>query len=269
MLLVVSLGEVIYQTEKIKRGDKMVGMLSDIGNCRKVNEDSVGCFENEDIKIYVIADGMGGHNAGEVASRMAVESTIEYINLNKDNDNAEKLLVDSILYANRTINEFSKTDYKMNGMGTTITACLIRDSNMIVANVGDSSCYVIIDDKITKITKDHSLVQQLVDEGSITELEAVSHPNRNIITRALGTNIELKVDTFNLKIESSYKIILCTDGLSNEVKASEMYDIVINNDNITSCKKLIELSKSRGGRDNISVIVFEGECEDGRNCTGK
>ena len=247
----------------------MVGMLSDIGNYRKINEDYVNFLEDEHLKVYVIADGMGGHNAGEVASRMAVESTMEYIRLNKDYSSVEELLVDSILYSNKKIYELSNVDHEMNGMGTTITVCLIKDCKIVVANVGDSSCYLIKDSKITKVTKDHSLVQQLIDEGSITELEAVYHPNKNIITRALGTNIELKVDTFNLEIQESYKIIMCTDGLSNEVTPREMYDIAIHNDVDTSCKKLVELSKSRGGRDNISVIVFEGECEDGRNSTGK
>lgn len=247
----------------------MVGILSDIGNYRKINEDYVGYIEDEYFKLYIIADGMGGHNAGEIASKMAVESTIEYVKLNKDEINVEKLLVDSIQYSNKKIYELSKNVQEMNGMGTTITACLIKNDSIIVANVGDSSCYIIKNDTITKITKDHSLVQQLIDEGSITELEAVSHPNKNIITRALGTSLDLKVDTFELKIDANYKVILCTDGLTNEVSANEIYDIVINNDIITSCEKLIDLSKLRGGRDNISVIVFEGECEDARNSTGQ
>lgn len=247
----------------------MVGILSDIGNYRKVNEDYVGYIEDEHFKLYIIADGMGGHNAGEIASKMAVESTIEYVKLNRNTVDVERLLIDSIQYSNKKIYELSRNVQEMYGMGTTITACLIMNNRILVANVGDSSCYIIKYGAITKITKDHSLVQQLIDEGSITELEAASHPNKNIITRALGTSLDLKVDTFELNMDSVYKVILCTDGLTNEVSANEIYDIIINNDIITSCEKLIELSKLRGGRDNISVIVFEGECEDARNSTGQ
>lgn len=247
----------------------MVGMLSDIGNCRKINEDYVGYFENEDLKVYVIADGMGGHNAGEVASKMAVESTIEYIKASDSLEDAEEVLVESILYSNKKINELSNSDNEMKGMGTTITACLLIGEELIVANVGDSSCYVLNEDGITKVTKDHSLVQQLIDEGSITESEAASHPNKNIITRALGTYQNVKVDTFELTFGCNDKIILCTDGLSNEVNLNEMYDIARNYDNVTACRMLVDLANSRGGRDNISIIVFGGGCENGRNSTGE
>jgi len=134
---------------------------------------------------------------------------------------------------------------------------------MVVANVGDSRCYIIKGEEIIKVTKDHSLVQQLVDEGSITEAEADSHPNKNIITRALGTKNSVEIDTYRLKLEGIKRVIMCTDGLSNFIKDEELYDIIMNNDNC--CEELIELSKSRGGKDNISVIVFEGECRDDRN----
>lgn len=242
----------------------MVGMLSDVGNFRDVNEDAVGALENDHVKIYVIADGMGGHNAGEVASKLAVDSTIEYIKTQSDYDDIENILISSIKYANKKIYNLALTDKGLEGMGTTISACLIYDRNMIVANVGDSSCYILNKDGITKVTKDHSLVQQLVDEGSITEMEAVSHPNKNIITRALGTNTNVIVDTYKINLKDICKVILCTDGLTNDVSTDEMYKIVNNNDVLTSCRKLIELSKRKSGRDNISVIVFEGEGNDGR-----
>jgi PPM family protein phosphatase len=242
----------------------MVGMLSDVGNFRDVNEDAVGALENDHVRIYVIADGMGGHNAGEVASKLAVDSTIGYIKAQSDYDDLENILISSIKYANKKIYNLALTDKELKGMGTTISACLIFDRNMIVANVGDSSCYVLNKDGITKVTKDHSLVQQLIDEGSITEMEAVSHPNKNIITRALGTNTNVIVDTYKINLKDIYKVILCTDGLTNDVSTDEMYKIVNNNDVLTSCRKLIELSKGKSGRDNISVIVFEGEGNDGR-----
>lgn len=243
----------------------MVGILSDIGNVRKINEDSVGYYKNEDFGVYIVADGMGGHNAGEVASKIAVDTIIEYIKSLNNLDDMEGVLIHSIKMANRKIFGLSKNNEGLVGMGTTITACLVKNSRMIVANVGDSSCYIMKLNGITKVTKDHSLVQQLVDEGSITEEEAVSHPNKNIITRALGTNEFVEIDTFEIELGDIMKVILCTDGLTNGVNTGEMYDIIFNNNNRDSCRKLIELSKLKGGRDNISVIVFEGECKDDRD----
>lgn len=245
----------------------MVGMLSDIGNVRKINEDSVGFYNGDDFDIYIIADGMGGHNAGEVASKIAVDSTISYIKSKETIMDMESVLVESIKVANKKIYDVAKANDGLIGMGTTITACLVKDDSMVVANVGDSVCYIMKKTGLTKITKDHSLVQQLVDEGSITEEEATKHPNKNIITRALGTNISVEIDTFNVSLNDVEKVILCTDGLSNLVSKSEMYDIIMNYSNDNACKQLVELSKLKGGRDNISVIVFGGECEDDRNYT--
>lgn len=173
----------------------------------------------------------------------------------------EKSLKEAIYESNRNIFKKSKEDIHLSGMGTTITACLVKSSKMVVANVGDSSCYTIKNNALIKITKDHSLVQQLIDEGSITEEQALKHPNKNIITRALGTNNTVIVDTFMLNLTDIKKVMLCTDGLSNNVSVKEMYDIIKDNDNQNSCKKLIELSKAKGSRDNISVIIFEGVCE--------
>lgn len=247
----------------------MVGILSDIGNVRKINEDFVGFYEGDAISIYIIADGMGGHNAGEVASKLAVENTISYIKSLESIDDMENVLIESIKLANEKIFELSKKNEELVGMGTTITAALVKDSKMIVANVGDSGCYVMKYNGISKITKDHSLVQQLIDEGSITEEEAASHPNKNIITRALGTNNSVEIDTFEIDLSDIKKVILCTDGLSNPVSTSEMYDIILNNNNKDACKMMVDLSKLKGGRDNISVIVFGGECEDDRNYARK
>lgn len=247
----------------------MVGILSDIGNVRKLNEDYADYYESEELKIYIIADGMGGHNAGEVASKIAVETTMEYIK--KENDIGEDeigvCLESAVKYANGKIHERSKNSECLSGMGTTITACLIKNNKMVVANVGDSSCFSITKNGIKKITKDHSLVQQLVDSGSITEEEAMTHPNKNIITRALGTGEFVDVDIFNIDLAGVYKCVLSTDGLTNGVTVQEIYDIVLKNDNNEACSKLVELSKAKGSRDNISVIVFGGECRDDRNCS--
>lgn len=213
---------------------------------------------------------MGGHNAGEVASKLAVDTIIDYFKNAKDIESIRDEIEKSIIYANEKIYNLSKKEDGLNGMGTTVTASIIKNNKMVVANVGDSSCYIInLQNEIIKVTKDHSLVQQLVDNGSITEEEAVSHPNKNIITRALGTNSFVQVDTFELELANVKKIILCTDGLTNDISPQEMCDIIIKNSNKESCKLLIDMSKRNGGRDNISVIVFEGECKDDRYFTRK
>jgi protein phosphatase len=237
----------------------LVGGLSDVGNIRNINEDYIGYHEDGNLRLYIVADGMGGHNAGDIASKTAVESCIKYIQSLRDVCDYEVEFKKAITYANDIIYEKSLCNNSLNGMGTTITACLIHNNEVFIANVGDSSCYVIMNNEIKKITKDHSLVQELVDDGSITEEEALRHPNKNIITRALGTNKNIEIDVFKIKLSSVEKFILCTDGLTNEVSKEEMYDIITNNNDDIASNLLIELAKNKGGRDNISVIVFGGE----------
>ncbi len=249
----------------------MLGILSDIGNVRKINEDYVGHFINREIGFYIVADGMGGHNAGEVASKLAVESIIDNIKSLKDYENIEEILIESILKANEKVYKLAKENSKLKGMGTTVTACLVKNQNMVVANVGDSSCYKLKKNGVFKITKDHSYVQQLIDKGTITKEEANTHPNKNVITRALGTFDSVKVDTFSVNLNDVYKVLLCTDGLTNYVNENEMYDIIMNNktDNKLACNQLVDLSNLKGGKDNISVILFEGECRDDRENVGR
>ncbi|MFT5872253.1 MAG: serine/threonine protein phosphatase PrpC [Clostridium sp.] len=248
----------------------MLGVLSDVGNVRKINEDSIGYFEGNYFDIYAVADGMGGHNAGEVASELAIKVIIEYAKKNNQDIDLKEVLSSGIKCANKEIYDMASLSDSLKGMGTTITICLKKQNEMVVANVGDSSCFIIDNKrKLLKVTRDHSLVQQLLDNGTITEEKARNHPNKNIITRALGTNEIVEVDLFDVDLTNIIKVILCTDGLTNDVTYSEMYDIIMENDNITSCKMLIDLSKSKGGRDNISVIVFEGECRDDRNHIGE
>jgi serine/threonine protein phosphatase PrpC len=144
-------------------------------------------------------------------------------------------------------------------MGTTITACLVKDKEMVAANVGDSRCYIIKENKVSKITKDHSLVQQLLDEGSINAEEAELFPNKNIITRALGVSINLEIDTYKVGLDGVNKVVLTTDGLTNFINEEDMYEIIMSNDNTEACRKLVKLSLDNGSRDNVSVIIFEGE----------
>ncbi len=237
----------------------MVGIKSDVGVVRSLNEDYAAYIEEEDYKLYVVADGMGGHNAGEVASEMAVNAVKLYVKDNYKRDGSN-VLENAILFANEKIYDKARCDSEYKGMGTTLVAALIYEDNVIVANVGDSSCFGIIDHDIIKITKDHSLVQELIDSGSITEEEGRNHPKKNVITRALGTNNVVKVDIFKIDINAYDKYLLCTDGLSNEVLKEEILrEISDINDYNTACDKLVLLAKNRGGRDNITVLLFGGE----------
>lgn len=231
----------------------MVGIKSDKGIVRKLNEDYADFIEGDKYKLYIVADGMGGHNAGEVASKLAVESVIKNFQLDK---NLEK----AIKEANNQVFRHSISEESLGGMGTTITACLLSDDIIEVANVGDSCCFGINENEITKITKDHSLVQELIDSGSITEEEGIRHPKRNIITRALGTDLKVKVDIFAVKRGQYKMFLLCTDGLINEVSKEDALNIITSyNDLQLCCEKLVDLAKERGGRDNITVLLFGGE----------
>lgn len=238
----------------------MVGLVSDVGLKRSLNEDFAAYLEEQEFKIYVVADGMGGHNAGEVASKMAAIEIVGYIKEKFSVQTKESLIIKSIKNANKKIFNFSRTSENLNGMGTTVTACLITQTFVHVANVGDSSCLGIKDKKIKKITKDHSLVQELVDCGSITEKDAVNHPKKNIITRALGTSDRVNVDVFPLNNNEYDIYILCSDGLTNELTNEEILEVVKSETNYENiANKLVSLAKEKGGRDNITVLLFGGE----------
>ena len=236
----------------------MVGIKSDVGNVRELNEDYAAFIEDERFKIYLVADGMGGHNAGEIASKLAVKSIIRYLLEHSEED--ENILLNAVKYANNEIYEISQKNDKCKGMGTTITGCFIKGDMIQVVNVGDSCCFSIKDNEIKKVTKDHSWVQELIDAGAITEEEGRVHPKKNIITRALGTNSSVKIDIFNIDKSESSMFLVFSDGLSNEVRKEEMIEIVNKcKDFNEACEKLVDLAKSRGGKDNITVLLFGGE----------
>jgi protein phosphatase len=203
---------------------------------------------------------MGGHNAGEVASQMAAERIVSYVEENFSFGKIEDIIVEAIKKVNMDIFNFSNTNENLSGMGTTVTACFITKSFIHVANVGDSCCLAIKQDEIRKITKDHSLVQELVDSGSISEKEAENHPKKNIITRALGTSSTVSVDVFQLDNNENDLYILCSDGLTNELTKDEILQVVTEEEGyINIANKLVHLAKEKGGRDNITVLLFGGE----------
>ncbi|MEJ8553733.1 Stp1/IreP family PP2C-type Ser/Thr phosphatase [Tepidibacter sp. Z1-5] len=242
-------------------------ILSDIGNKRKQNEDFCGYeiieHDNQNIAVFTIADGMGGHKKGEVASKLSVENILYFLKKNLVNVNFDNYIeVKSVLrqaykYVNTIVYNTSLYEKEFKGMGTTLTTAIIYKKDLYISNIGDSSCYLFTNEDIKKVTKDNSLVQELIDEGAITEKEALTHPQRNVITRAIGTDEFIKIDFYKEMLEKDNKIILATDGLTNSVTINDMNNILTNNNNLEKCcSEMIDMAKQNGSKDNISVICI-------------
>jgi len=243
---------------------RLIGIETDTGNKRTLNEDAVGYHEDSSISVFIVADGMGGHNAGEVASKIAKDTVLKFILQHNSEGSIEQILEAAINEANKEVHKYSLLNDNCSGMGTTLTVAVVKENKLFIGNVGDSGCYITIGGRLKKVTKDHSLVQELLDNGTITKEEALNHPIKNVITRAIGTKATVKSDIYILDLKDIDKVILCSDGLTNEVNEDEMLKILYSDDS-NICLKLVELSKEKGGRDNISVIIFKGECADDWN----
>lgn len=238
----------------------MAEKWTDIGNYRETNEDFVDYDITREYGFYIVCDGIGGHRAGEIASREAVELIKNYIREFYNRSIAPQILESAIQKANREVFRMSSENEDFTGMGTTITCALDVGSDVYIAHAGDSSAFLIKDDRIAKLTRDHSLVQELVDTGSLTEEEMVHHPQKNIITRSLGTHDDIKLDI--LEVEKSHfdYMILCTDGLSDHVTKEEMLKAHLNEpDKKKFVEKMVNLAKERGSQDNISLLIFKGD----------
>ena len=227
------------------------GALTHPGQVRTSNEDAF-LVEGH---LFVVADGMGGHNAGEVASEMAVES----LRRAAANIVDEATLSTALQQANEEIHTESMMNHVRHGMGTTIAALAVTNNDtVLVANVGDARIYRWHEGNLSRVTKDHSYVQELVDEGIITLEEARVHPRRNIVTRALGIDAEVEVSTATLPVTIGARYVLCSDGLVDEVTDSEISAILSRYENSTAAAEaLISAANSAGGRDNITVIVVD------------
>ena len=230
---------------------------TDVGMVRDVNQDyvfatetSIGNLPN----LLVIADGMGGHRAGEYASRLAVEVLKQELAASTA-DGPEAMMKNAITRANERVLEAARQDANLRGMGTTLVVATVIDRTMYFANVGDSRLYLVNDD-IKQLSKDHSLVQEMVRLGGINEEEAKYHPDKNIITRAIGAKDELEIDFYEYRLKRGDIILMCTDGLSNMVENEEILHIVkCSRDVVEAVEQLIERAKENGGSDNIGVIV--------------
>lgn len=242
-----------------------VGAFTAIGKVRQINEDSfyIPRDIDNDIPLFIVADGMGGHNAGEIASSKAIELVVEYINKNfidykKKEDSLTKLLSEAILRANHNIYKKSISNSNMTGMGTTLTAVLIDNNKVYIAHVGDSRAYTVKKNHIYQLTKDHSYVEQLINNGKITREEAINHPQKNIITRAIGVEGIVEIDISVRHFEKNDKFILCTDGLTNLVSDEQILKIIQGNKSCQStAEKLVNMADDLGGKDNITVIVIK------------
>lgn len=232
---------------------------TDIGMVREVNQDyvfvteaSIGNLPN----LLVVADGMGGHRAGEYASRLAVEVLKQELAASTE-ESPEAMMKNAITRANERVLEAARQDAKLSGMGTTLVAATVIDRTLYFANVGDSRLYLLSDD-IKQLSKDHSLVQEMVRLGGINQEEAKSHPDKNIITRAIGAKDDVDIDFYEYRLKKGDVILMCTDGLSNMVEDEEMLHIVkCSRDVVEAVEQLIERAKEHGGSDNIGVIVAE------------
>ncbi len=234
---------------------------TDRGKIREVNEDYVLTLKSNKYCLLIAADGMGGHKGGEVASRIASITVRNFVfeNFNIYSDK-EELLRDAIICSNQETYKKSLSDEKLRGMGTTLTCCLMLENWYYIGHVGDSRAYIINNNGIHKVTQDHSFVQQLIDNGSITESEAENHPNRNVITRSIGTEEYVVIDTKIGSLSNNDIIVLCTDGLTGYVSSNEIFDIIsLKHEEAT--EDLVKLANERGGSDNISVIIARKEGE--------
>ena len=230
---------------------------SDTG-MRKKNEDSFYIPGEGDIPVVIVADGMGGHVAGEVASSRAIERLVESIGSAPGGLNSITLLRQAMSEANRSVFDLAMTDDRYTGMGTTVVMALLEPDKYTVASIGDSRLYHFDGRRIKRVTKDHTYVQELVSAGLITEEQARTHPQRNLITRAVGTTRFEKADAGVKSWKKGDKLLLCSDGLCGSVAESEMEMILrTTGDLISCCDKLAELALKNGSTDNITVVLAE------------
>lgn len=242
-----------------------IAYQTDIGQEREDNQDYVGVFTNQDqLTFAIVADGIGGHQGGDVASSMAVSHIGYHFEQTtfKNPVDAVKWLSDQVQIENGKIIDKSNQFKDLNGMGTTMVAAIFFDDQMVVANIGDSRGYLRRNGELNQLTEDHSLVNELVKRGVITEQEAKTHPQKNIITRTLGISPDADIDINLYQLESSDQLLLCTDGLSNMVSNQQLDDVLKSNQTLAEkCQQLIKMANEAGGPDNITVLIADNAQE--------
>ena len=251
---------------------RKIGMLTDVGQVRTVDEDSILAAdlsfgvnsESSKFLLLAVADGMGGHAKGEEASKIALNAIARAVIPDLlNNTSFTKILEKGIQNANQDILDYTAENPEASGMGTTSVCAVVKDNQIHLANVGDSRAYRVSDDEICRVTKDHSYVQALIDEGDITEEQAREHPRKNEITRAVGIMPSIEVDTMKLTLDSDESLLLCCDGVIAHLSDDDIHKIIRDSpDPQTACQEIVDMANERGGSDNISLIILSSEGSD-------
>ena len=251
---------------------RKIGMLTDVGQVRTVDEDSILAAdlsfgvnsESSKFLLLAVADGMGGHAKGEEASKIALNAIAKAVIPDLlNNTSFTKILEKGIQNANQDILDYTAENPEASGMGTTSVCAVVKDNQIHLANVGDSRAYRVSDDEICRVTKDHSYVQALIDEGEITEEQAREHPRKNEITRAVGIMPSVEVDTMKLTLDSDESLLLCCDGVIAHLSDDDIHKIIRDSpDPQTACQEIVDMANERGGSDNISLIILSSEGSD-------
>ncbi|MEH7435959.1 Stp1/IreP family PP2C-type Ser/Thr phosphatase [Neobacillus drentensis] len=236
--------------------------MTDRGKVRLHNEDAGGVFVNQDgDRLAIVADGMGGHRAGDVASEMTITQLKSEWEASKGistAEEAEQWLKEKITIVNQILFDHATNHPECDGMGTTIVAAIATDRFATLANIGDSRGYIYNESGFKQVTEDHSLVNELVRSGQISKEDAEHHPRKNVLLRALGTEKMVELDTKTIMFEEGDIILLCSDGLSNKVSEKEMMTILLNEDHLEQkADSLISLANNYGGEDNITLAIVE------------
>lgn len=233
--------------------------ITDIGKKRKLNQDYVYTSERPVgnlPNLFIVADGMGGHNAGDYASKFTVETIVEEIKTAEEK-NPEEILKRAIETANGKVLQMAGENPELEGMGTTVVAATCIDEELHVANVGDSRLYVI-GEKITQVTRDHSLVEEMIRMGGIDRQSARNHPDKNIITRAIGAEDYIDIDFFQVSLSKGDIVLMCSDGLTNMLEDEEIRMILNGQrDIVEKAEQLVKAANNNGGKDNITVVLIE------------
>ncbi len=238
-----------------------MGAFSDKGRVRSINEDSYFSYQNSNLLGGMVADGMGGHNAGEIASRMTTvivkDCIIQKFDPDMDYVELGEMIRRAFIEANAQIYEYARHHQEAAGMGTTASMAFIFKGRLVVVHVGDSRVYTVSGNEIKQITTDHSLVQELLRRGSITYDDAKNHPQRNLITRAIGSEPSIKVDV-SIKDYNGETVVVCSDGLTNLVSDEQMKNILNENEDLQNAViELVQLANKKGGLDNITCVAFD------------
>lgn len=233
--------------------------ITDIGKKRKLNQDYVYTSERPVgnlPNLFIVADGMGGHNAGDYASKFTVETIVEEIKTAEEK-NPEEILKRAIETANSKVLWMAGENSELEGMGTTVVAATCIGEELHVANVGDSRLYVI-GEKITQVTRDHSLVEEMIRMGGIDRQSARNHPDKNIITRAIGAEDHIDIDFFQVSLSKGDIVLMCSDGLTNMLEDEEIRMILNGQrDIVEKAEQLVKAANNNGGKDNITVVLIE------------